>query len=675
MAELLLEYFSEEIPARMQKSGAEALHRLLTEALAPLNPNLRLAYGPRRIAAFGTLDAATEATARVERGPRLGAPEAALAGFLRKHGATSADLREESGYHTLHLNTEARSAAALVADIMPGLSWRFPWPKSMRWGTSQFTWVRPLRRILCLLDGAVVSFTLADGADHAHHLASADLTEGHRFLSPGAFAVTSIATWQQDLRAHHVEPDATERSRRIWAGLTGLAAARTLTLVEDPALLDEVTGLVEWPVPMLGRIDPAYMDLPPEVMQVSMRENQRYFALRDADGGAAPWFAFVANIDAPDGGTAIVAGNERVLRARFADARYFWDLDRKSPLASRLDALNNVIFHARLGTQFARAERLAALAARLAPSLGANPAHAAQAALLCKADLTTLMVGEFPELQGIMGGYYAASDGLPNDVSSAIQQHYAPKGPTDSIPVGRVAAAVALADKIDQLTQFFAIGEKPSGSGDPFALRRAALGIIRIVRERGYWLSLGPVLGNAAPEVADQVLAFIVERLKVQLRGEGHRHDVIEAALAGYDSDDMRILALKVEALSAFLATDAGADLLAAYRRGINILRLEEKRDGHTFDVPIDPNALADKVERAFADALRLTSETPRLDLGRADFSGACNALAELRGPVDGFFTLTINDPDPETRARRLTLLSKLRELMNRVADFSKIEA
>ncbi len=676
MAEFLLELFSEEIPARMQQQAAAALCRLLTEALAPLSPALSPASGPRRIAAFGAMAPETQATARIERGPRLGAPEAALAGFLRKHNATRDQLHDEAGYHTLRLDAPSQSAASLIANAVPALLRRFPWPKSMRWGAgSQFTWVRPLRRILCLLDGAVVPFDLRDGADDAHGLASDTLTEGHRFLSPDAFAVTSVEAWRTGLAARHVLVDAGSRRARIWAGITALAAGQGLTVVPDEALLDEVTGLVEWPVPMLGRIDAAFMDLPPEVMQVSMRENQRYFALRHAAGNPAPWFAFIANIEAADGGAAIIAGNERVLRARFADARHFWDLDRKTPLAARLDALKSVIFHARLGSQYARAQRLHDLALRLAEPLRAEAHLAARAALLCKADLTTGMVGEFPELQGIMGGYYARHDAEPAEVSAAISQHYAPKGPTDSVPTGHVAAAVALADKLDQLTQFFSIGEKPGGSGDPYALRRAALGIIRILREGGYWLALRPVLENAAPDVADEVLAFIIDRLKVQLRAEGHRHDVIEAALTGYSSNDVRILALKVEALSAFLNTDSGANLLAAYRRGTNILRIEEKRDARQFAADPSSTSLREQQEADLAQALSGVQHSLEARLGHEDFSGACAALAELRAPVDAFFSLTINDPDPAIREARLGLLARLREIMNRVADFSKIEA
>ena len=675
MAEFLLELFSEEIPARMQRAAAETMARMLNTDLARLQARLEGEYTPRRIAVHGDVAARVAAETTTERGPRLTAPDAALAGFLRKHAAARDDLVAEDGYWWLRRTAAEIDAGGFIAGVMPGVLRRFPWPKAMRWGAgSQFTWVRPLRRILCLLDGAVVDFDLRAGTDDGHGLVSGNLTEGHRFLSPGAFAVRSVAEWRAGLRARHVVIDPIERRRMIWDGVTRRATAQGLQVVADEALLDEVTSLVEWPVPMLGRIDEAFMDLPPEVMQVSMRENQRYFALRDAHGRAAPYFAFIANIDAPDGGAAIVAGNERVLRARFADARHFWDLDRKLPLAERVAALDKVVFHARLGTQYARAERLRELATTLAPPMQADTSLAAEAAFLCKADLTTGMVGEFPELQGIMGGYYAEHDGLPPGIWQAIRDHYLPEGPTDGLPSEREGDVVAIADKLDQLMQFFAIGEKPTGSGDPYALRRAALGVIRIVREKDRRLNLSPVLAAFAPNVASEVLAFITDRLKGQLRTEGHRHDVIEAALSGYSSDDMRVLALKVEALSAFLGTEDGDNLLAAYRRGTNILRIEEKRDARQFAASLADPSLRQAQERDLARALAQAEQAVTKRLDHADFSGACAALAELRAPVDDFFTLTINDSDPATRETRLSLLARTRETMNRVADFSKIE-
>jgi len=478
MPELLLELFSEEIPARMQARAAGDLARLLTDALAALQPEgVQTFHGPRRIALVANVQPSLPASSVVERGPRASAQEAALAGFLRKHGATRDQAAQEGDYWVLTKASPAVEAASLVADAMPPVLRRFPWPKSMRWGSgSGFTWVRPLRRILCLLDGRVVPFGLAGGGDDGHGLQSSNETEGHRFHAPGAFMVSSFPEWHDGLRARRVIPAAGERRRLVQEGVAALAAAEGLQVVADDGLLDEVAGLVEWPVPLLGRIDGSYMDLPAEVMQVSMRVNQRYFALRTADGAAAPRFAFAANIEAIDGGAAIVSGNERVLRARFSDARHFWDLDRRTRLADRVAALDGVTFHAKLGSQGARVRRIVALARQVAPHVGADPDLAARAALLAKADLTSGMVGEFPELQGVMGGYYARHDGEDARVSDAVRDHYAAKGPGDPAPSEPVTAAVALADKLDQLAAFFAVGEAPTGSGDPYALRRAALG-------------------------------------------------------------------------------------------------------------------------------------------------------------------------------------------------------
>ncbi len=681
MPELFIELFSEEIPARMQARAADDLCRLLTEALAPLSPtDVQGFYGARRIAAVATVAAGVAESRSVERGPRRSAPEQALAGFLRKFNAPREDLREEGEFWVLERVVPGVEAAGLVASVMPGLLRRFPWPKSMRWGgTSGFTWVRPLRRITCVLDGAVVAFDLRDGADDGHGLVSGNETEGHRFHAPGAFTVTSCAQWAEALMARQVVVQAPERKRMIAEGLAGLAATRGLAVLEDQGLLDEVAGLVEWPVPLIGAIDPAYMDLPPEVMQVSMRVNQRYFALRDAFGRAAPFFAFVANIEAGDGGRAIIAGNERVLRARFADARHFWDLDRHATLASRVAALEGITFHAKLGTQGARVKRLVALAGKLAPLVGADVALAERAALLAKADLTTGMVGEFPELQGVMGGYYAVHDGENPAVAAAVRDHYLPKGPGDGLPENPVGVAVALADKLDQIVSFFAVGEKPTGSGDPFALRRAALGIIRILREGGIRLGLRDAAGWAAGEAnaaaVPDVLDFLLDRLRVQLRADGARHDVLNAVLgAGADDDIVRLLA-RTAAVSDFLGTEAGANLLAASRRAANILRIETKKDGREFDGAINSDLLEEAAERDLALAIGQVGPEVAAAIGHERFTDAMASLAALRGPVDQFFEMIlVNAARSELRQNRLRLLFHLRAAMNMAADFSRIE-
>jgi glycyl-tRNA synthetase beta chain len=682
MPELFLELFSEEIPARMQARAADDLARLVGEALAPLAPtDLRGFYGPRRIALAATVAPGVAETRSAERGPRRNAPEQALAGFLRKHGASRDQLREEGDFLVLDRAVPGIDAAALIARELPGLLRRFPWPKSMRWGgTSSFTWVRPLRRILCILDGAVVPFDLRDGADDGHGLASANLTEGHRFLASGAVAVASCADWQATLRARHVIADSAERRRLVAEGVTALAAGHGLTVVDDPGLLDEVANLVEWPVPLLGRIDAAYMDLPPEVMQVSMRVNQRYFALRDAAGRAAPWFAFAANVPGTDDGRTIVAGNERVLRARFADARHFWDLDRAARLETRVPALDAITFHAKLGSQGDRVRRLVALAAAIAPAVGADVALARRAALLCKADLTTGMVGEFPELQGVMGGYYARHDGEDPEVADAIRDHYAPKGPGEAVPTRPVGIAAALADKLDLLAAFFGAGEKPTGSGDPYALRRAALGIIRIIRENRLRLSLRALIAAAAAPLpsrpdADELLAFLAERLRIQLRTEGARHDVLAAVLGtGLDDDLVRLLA-RTDAVAALLGTETGASLLAAYRRAANILRIEERRDG-PHDGPVDPALLSLPEEQALAAAIDRVEPEVTTFLRNEDFAAAMSSLALLRAPLDSFFdAVTVNDPNAQLRRNRLQLLSRLRAAMNQAADFSRIES
>ena len=530
-----------------------------------------------------------------------------------------------------------------------------------------------------MLDGIVVPFTLADGADDGHGLAAGCETEGHRVHGPGAVKVTGLQDWRDKLLSKRVMVEG--RAIAIRDGLTRLAAPQDVVVVEDSGLLEEVAGLVEWPVPLLGRIDEAYMDLPPEVMQVSMRVNQRYFATRTAEGQPAPWFAFAANLDAPDGGAAIIAGNERVLRARFADARHFWDLDRGTRLADRVAALDGVTFHAALGSQGDRVRRLVPLAGVIAPMVGADAALAERAALLCKADLTTGMVGEFPELQGVMGGYYAAHDGEDARVAAAVRGHYAPKGAGDDVPSEPVAIAIALADKIDQLAGFFAIGERPTGSGDPYALRRAALGVIRIVRENRLRLGLRVVLSAAAAafevdrvELAASTLAFIVDRLRVQLRAEGARHDVLAAVFNAAAEDDLTRALARAGAIASFLAGEDGSNLLAAYKRAANILRIEDRRDG-PHDGAVDDSLLTAEEEVVLYRALGGATAVTHL-LHAEQFESAMTALAGWRRPLDAFFDrVTVNAEDGAVRRNRLRLLNTLRASLSQVADFSTIES
>ena len=678
MPEFFLELFSEEIPARMQRGAAAELERSVGLALAAIAPtDIATWFGPRRIALRADVAPAVAAASSTERGPRISAPEQALAGFLRKHNAGREQVRQEGDYWVLEKSAAAVPAGELIAGAMRALLRRFPWPKSMRWGgSSSFVWVRPLRRIVCLLGGSVVPFDLRDGADDGHGLTSADLTEGHRFHAPGAFSVTGAADWRETLLKRRVMVDAADRRRIIADRIAGLAAEKQLTVVDDPGLLDEVAGLVEWPVPHLGRIADEHMDLPPEVMQVSMRVNQRYFALRTRDGAAAPWFGFVANIEADDHGAAIIAGNERVLRARFADARHFWDLDRRMRLETRAAALDNVTFQAKLGSQGDRVRRLMVLAAAIASKVGADAGQAARAAELAKADLVSGMVGEFPELQGVMGRYYALHDGEAPEVADAIRDHYAPRGPGEPAPSAPVSIAVALADKLDQLTGFFAIGEKPTGSGDPYALRRAALGVIRVIRENGLRVQLRALLAAAGADhgTVNAVFDFVIERLAVQLRAEGARYDVLNAVFAaGEHNDDLVALLARTGAVADLLQTADGANLLTAYRRAANILRIEERKDGPFSDAP-DPDFFREPAEIDLHQALGAGDAVVNL-LNEEAYVAAMTTMAGLRVHLDGFFEkVTVNASDPDLRRNRLRLLNQVRSIMDRIADFSRIE-
>jgi glycyl-tRNA synthetase beta chain len=672
MPEFFLELFSEEIPARMQRDAGIQLERICNEVLRPLGiHSAAIFYGPRRIALQADLAAQSDAKFIEERGPRDTAPEAALAGFLGKHKASRDEVVTEGGYHWLRRRENPSPAADVIAAGLPAALAKFAWPKSMRWGQSEnFTWVRPLRRIICLLDGQVIPIRLGP-------VTAGNETQGHRFMAPGAFAVTSAADWAEKLKQRYVIADQTERRQMVRVGISETARALGLNLVEDTGLIDEVTGLVEWPVPLVGRIDADFMDLPPEVRELSMKVNQRYFALRDGAGQPAPYFAFVANITAEDGGKAIVAGNERVLRARLSDARHFWDLDLKTPLDELLPKLAKITFHAKIGTQRERAEWIAETAQAIAGLLDAGNdlrEQAKWAGLLSKADLVTGMVGEFPELQGVMGGYYAEKNPRGWDgalVGAAIKTHYQPRGPADQVPTGTIAVSVALADKLVTLIKFFEADEKPTGSGDPYALRRAALGVIRIILENQLRLPLRILAGSR-----DDLFEFIIERLRVKLRGEGKRFDVLDAVLAAGSHEDLVQIMQRVDSLSEMLGTADGKNLLSGYKRAANILRIEDPEQlissGRLFDESypqLEEKRLVDAIEGvsvALIDHQLLQQER---------YGEAMIKLASLRPAIDAFFeNVTVNDPVADIRQRRLRLLGRFCWIVDLIADFSKIE-
>jgi glycyl-tRNA synthetase beta chain len=682
MAELLLEVRSEEIPARMQTRAADDLKRLVADGLKAAGlafTDARAFATPRRLSlVVDGLPAARPDVSEERRGPRVGAPDNAIQGFLKGAGLSSLDQAEkrDTGKGEFWFAVLKKKGGP-TADALPGVIdaalKALPWPKSMKWGSSTMQWVRPLQGIVALFDGKVLPGQIEPGGQMAP-VTFGDTTRGHRFLSKGEIKVTGFADYVAKLEAAHVVLDPAQRKKIILDGAHKLTGEVQVTLKSDEGLLEEVAGLVEWPVPMLGTIDAAFMDVPAEVLTVSMRVHLRHFVTTKPDGALANRFVVVANNVARDGGKTIVEGNERVLRARLADAKFFWDLDRKTRLEERLPALQGIVFHARLGTQAERVQRIAALATAVADFVpGADKAQVMMAAELCKADLVSGVVGEFPELQGIMGRYYALHEKLPAAVADAIGDHYAPAGPNDRCPSAPVSMSVALADKLDALTSFWSIGEKPTGSRDPYALRRAALGVIRIVVENKLRLPLARFFKEA------DLLDFFAERLKVQMRDKGVRHDVIDAVLALGNEDDLVRLLARVEALQSFLGTDAGKNLLTGYGRAANIVRAEERKDktlaARIASVP-DVALLELAEEKAVASALAEVERTVKPALQQENFSGAMQALAGLRAPIDAFFDkVTVNVQDrPDLRLNRLKLLNQIRATMDGVADFSKIE-
>ncbi|MEJ0093066.1 MAG: glycine--tRNA ligase subunit beta [Methylocella sp.] len=717
MPDLLLELFSEEIPARMQAQAADDLQRLVTEALRERGLSFEGAASfatPRRLALhIAGLPPRQPDLREEKRGPRVGAPEAAVQGFLKSAGLTSlaeakieVDPKKKSEFYLAVVERKGQPSIDVLAEILPQIIKRFPWPKSMRWGpasvrTDSLRWVRPLHSILATFgpeseDPEIVPFEV-DG------VVAGNITFGHRFMRPQAIRVRRFDDYAPALEKAKVVLDPARRRDIILFDVRDLALAQGLELVEDDALLHEVAGLVEWPVALIGEFDAGFLEIPPEVIRATIRANQKCFVLKDpVSGRLANKFALVANIEASDGGAAIAAGNGRVVRARLSDARFFWKTDLEISLEDRLPKLDAVVFHEKLGTQRARVDRLVLLAREIAPLVGADPALAARAAQLAKADLTSEMVGEFPELQGLMGRYYALAQGEVPQVAEAIEDHYKPQGPNDRVPEKAVSIAVALADKIDILVGFWTIDEKPTGSKDPYALRRAALGVIALIIENGLRLRLRAVFAAAFRLHADQarlqssdnrvaranlderslsleLLGFFGDRLKVFLRERGARHDLIDAVFALQDQDDLLLIVRRIEALGALLDREDGANLLAGYRRAANILRAEEKKsnaeEAAAFSQPYAPEAFVEPEERALAAVLEPAAIEAKGCIAHQDFEGAMRALAGLRQPVDAFFEkVTVNAPEAGLRLNRLRLLAALRREVDEVADFSRID-
>jgi glycyl-tRNA synthetase beta chain len=735
MADLLLELFSEEIPARMQARAADDLKRLVSEGLAGGGLSFSSAEaesGPRRLVLHVEGLPSRSADVREERkGPRVGAPEKAIEGFLKSAGLASLSDCEtrndgKGDFYVAVIEKPGAPAADIIARVVPEVIRKFPWPKSMRWGAGRLRWVRPLHSILCLLDGKVVPFAI-EGIE------SGGMTFGHR-RSAGAGEGIPVTGWEdygERLKAANVVLARAERVGSIGAQAAKLAAAEGLALVEDEALVEENAGLAEWPVVLAGTFDADFLDVPQEVLITAMRAHQKCFSLRQpASGALANRFLMVANQQAKDGGKAIVAGNERVIRARLSDAKFFWDNDRKRKLDSLLPALDQITFHEKLGTQGDRVQRLMRLAGRIAEQIGANIERAERAASLCKADLLSETVGEFPELQGLIGRYVALEQQVEGETANAIANHYKPIGQGDTVPTEPVSIAVAVADKLDMLVCFWDIDERPTGSKDPYGLRRAALGMIRIILENNLRVRLfeltpitlselyvrrrfsnleqqyeaatfldaaelgtnikSQVARQAQPdkarefsertatqalETSHKLLVFLADRLKVHLRERGARHDLIDAVFSLGGQDDLLMIVSRVEALGRFLATDDGANLLTGVKRGQNILRIEEKKDKRAYDGAPDPKLLTEPQEKALAKAIGEVTEDARKALETEDFEGAMSALARLRAPVDAFFDkVTVNAPDTALRENRLKLLSQIRAATLEVADFSRIE-
>jgi len=715
MPDLLLELFSEEIPARMQARAAEDLKKLVTDRLVAAGlvyEGAKAFATPRRLAlAVQGMPARQPDQKDEKKGPRVGSPEGAIKGFLKATGLSSIDQAKiekepkKGDFYVAVIERQGRAAIEVIGEIVPEVIKTFPWPKSMRWGDGRLTWVRPLHSILATFgpeteEPDIVAFRV-DGIEAGNQ------TRGHRFLAPAPFTVKRFDDYVAKLAKAKVVLDPERRRDMILHDAKNLAFAQGYELVEDAGLLAEVAGLVEWPVVLMGAFDEAFLAIPPEVIRTTIRANQKCFVLRDPQTAKlTSKFILVANTEAQDGGAAITAGNERVIRARLSDAKFFYVTDLKTRLEDRLPKFEHIIFHEKLGTQAERIERIEKLAAELAPIVGADVDKARRAARLCKADLLTEVVGEFPELQGLMGKYLAEAQGEDEAVAHACEDHYKPKGPDDLVPADPVSVAVALADKVDTLLGFWAINEKPTGSKDPYALRRAALGVIRLVLENRIRLNLeafflemlvGRPLVRVTPAdkqasglgvlsvtqhaaelrrmVAAELLEFYADRLKVQLREQGARHDLVDAVFALEGQDDLVLIVRRVEALGKFLETEDGKNLLAGYKRATNIIRIEEKKDARDYVGKPDPQYYRQAEEWELAKAIDAATAEAGAAVAHEDFATAMLAMAKLRPHVDAFFDkVTVNVDDKPLRENRLRLLNEIRAATRTVADFSKIE-
>jgi glycyl-tRNA synthetase beta chain len=699
MPDLLLELFSEEIPARMQARAAEDLRKLVTDRLVEAGlvyEGAKAFVTPRRLTlAVHGVPVRQPDLREEKKGPRVGAPEQAVAGFLKVAGLKSiAEAKvqpdKKGDFYVAVIERQGRAAIDVIGEILPAVIKSFPWPKSMRWGAPSaepgaLTWVRPLHSIVATFgpeteEPDIVPFKV-DG------IAAGNVTHGHRFMAPEPFTVRRFDDYTAKLDKAKVVLDADRRRQIILTEAKQLAFAQGLELVEDDALLNEVAGLVEWPVVLMGAFAESFLRIPEEVIRATIRNNQKCFVLRDAaHAKLVDKFLLVSNIETADGGAAIVAGNERVIRARLSDAKFFYETDLKTRLEDRLPKFEHIVFHEKLGTQAERIERIERLAAELAPMVGADPVKAKRAARLCKADLLTEVVGEFPELQGTMGRYYAEAQGEDEAVAHAIEDHYRPKGPDDLVPSDPVSVAVALADKLVTLAGFWFHNEKPTSSGDPFALRRAALGVIRlIVQDKlripiNVWFkkALGLYLGaqiSGDDAKASDLRVFFIERLKVQLREQGSRYDLVDSVLALGSHDDLLLIVRRVEALGKFLDTEDGKNLLAGYKRATNIIRIEEKKDSRDYTGAPDAKLYKQDEEKALAKAITTATAEATRAVAAEDFAAAMTAMAKLRPNVDAFFDkVTVNVEDKALRENRLKLLNEIRAATRAVADFSKIE-